>query len=91
MKINRLLSILAATGSLFAAATSATAEDTVKIGMVMPLSGPLAAAGTQVVAGARFNMRQRGDRVAASPSGCDEQFSRNGVPAARQAQEVDPR
>jgi len=43
---------------------SATAEDTVKIGMVMPLTGGLATAGKQVVAGARLYMSQHGDTVA---------------------------
>src|ERR1700730_9605942 len=56
MKNNRLLGILAVFGSLSVATQGATAQDTVKIGMVMPLSGPLAAAGNQVVAGARFYM-----------------------------------
>jgi branched-chain amino acid transport system substrate-binding protein len=63
MKMNSLLRIFAAFGSLSVAIQGATAQDTVKIGMVMPLSGPLAAAGNQVVAGARFYMRQHGDLV----------------------------
>jgi branched-chain amino acid transport system substrate-binding protein len=46
------------------AAGSAAAESTVKIGMVMPLTGTLASAGKQVVAGARLYMRQHGDTVA---------------------------
>jgi branched-chain amino acid transport system substrate-binding protein len=47
------------------AAGSAVAESsTVKIGMVMPLTGTLASAGKQVVAGARLYMRQHGDTVA---------------------------
>jgi branched-chain amino acid transport system substrate-binding protein len=47
-----------------AAAGSAGAQDTVKIGMVMPMTGPLAAAGQQVLAGARLYMKQHGDTVA---------------------------
>jgi branched-chain amino acid transport system substrate-binding protein len=43
---------------------SAGAQDAVKIGMVMPLTGPLAAAGQQVLAGARLYMKQHGDSVA---------------------------
>jgi branched-chain amino acid transport system substrate-binding protein len=43
---------------------SAAARDTVKVGMVMPLTGTLASAGKQVVAGARLYMRQHGDAVA---------------------------
>jgi branched-chain amino acid transport system substrate-binding protein len=43
---------------------TATAQDTVRIGMVMPLTGTLADAGKQVVAGARLYMSQHGDTVA---------------------------
>jgi branched-chain amino acid transport system substrate-binding protein len=43
---------------------SAAAQGTVKVGMVMPLTGTLASAGKQVVAGARLYMRQHGDAVA---------------------------
>ena len=49
--------------ALFAAG-SAAAQGTVKVGMVMPLTGTLASAGKQVVAGARLYMRQHGDAVA---------------------------
>jgi hypothetical protein len=42
---------------------SASAQDTVKVGMVMPLTGPLAAAGQQVLAGARLYVKQHGDTV----------------------------
>jgi branched-chain amino acid transport system substrate-binding protein len=47
-----------------AGAESAGAQDSVKIGMVMPLTGPLAAAGQQVLAGARLYVKQHGDSVA---------------------------
>ncbi len=40
------------------------AQDTVKVGMVMPLTGTLADAGKQVVAGARLYVSQHGDTVA---------------------------
>jgi branched-chain amino acid transport system substrate-binding protein len=43
---------------------SAAAQNTVKIGMVMPMTGTLAAAGKQVVAGARLYMAEHGDAVA---------------------------
>jgi branched-chain amino acid transport system substrate-binding protein len=46
------------------AAPAAMAQDTVKVGMVMPLTGTLADAGKQVVAGARLYMSQHGDMVA---------------------------
>jgi branched-chain amino acid transport system substrate-binding protein len=42
----------------------ACAQDTIKLGMVMPLTGPLATAGQQVVAGARLYISQHGDTVA---------------------------
>jgi branched-chain amino acid transport system substrate-binding protein len=43
-------------------AGDADAQGTVKIGMVMPMTGPLAAAGQQVLAGAR--LKQHGEMVA---------------------------
>jgi branched-chain amino acid transport system substrate-binding protein len=46
------------------AAGDAAAQSTVKIGMVMPMTGTLAAAGKQVVAGARHYMSEHGDTVA---------------------------
>jgi branched-chain amino acid transport system substrate-binding protein len=47
-----------------AGAETAGAQDSVKVGMVMPLTGPLAAAGQQVLAGARLYVKQHGDSVA---------------------------
>jgi branched-chain amino acid transport system substrate-binding protein len=47
-----------------ATVASAGAQGTVKVGMVMPMTGPLAAAGQQVIAGARLYIKQHGDRVA---------------------------
>jgi branched-chain amino acid transport system substrate-binding protein len=57
---------LLVTSVAIAAATfgGAAAQSTVKIGMVMPLTGTLAAAGQQVVAGARFYMTEHGNMVA---------------------------
>src|SRR3954447_4557462 len=46
------------------AAASANAQKAVKIGMVMPMTGGLAAAGQQVVAGARLYIKQHGDNIA---------------------------
>jgi branched-chain amino acid transport system substrate-binding protein len=51
-------------GIAAAMAGGAAAQDTVKIGMVMPLTGTLASAGKQVVAGARLYMSQHGSTVA---------------------------
>jgi branched-chain amino acid transport system substrate-binding protein len=64
MKTNCSIKVFAALSSLLTAAHGATAQDTVKVGMVMPLTGPLAGAGKQVVAGARFYIREHGDTVA---------------------------
>jgi branched-chain amino acid transport system substrate-binding protein len=47
-----------------ATGASASGQGTVKVGMVMPMTGPLAAAGQQVIAGARLYIKQHGDRVA---------------------------
>jgi branched-chain amino acid transport system substrate-binding protein len=47
-----------------ATVASAAAQGTVKVGMVMPMTGSLAAAGQQVIAGARLYIKQHGDRVA---------------------------
>ena len=59
--IARAIAILGITAS---AAGSAGAQSTLKIGMVMPMTGALAAAGRQVVAGARLYVKQHGDVVA---------------------------
>jgi branched-chain amino acid transport system substrate-binding protein len=42
----------------------ATAEDTVKIGLVMPMTGTVGAAGQETMAGVRLYMAQHGDSVA---------------------------
>ena len=51
-------------GIAVAIAGPAAAQDTVKVGMVMPLTGTLASAGKQVVAGARLYVNQHGNMVA---------------------------
>jgi branched-chain amino acid transport system substrate-binding protein len=43
---------------------SGFAQDKIKIGVVMPLTGTLASAGKQVIAGARLYLHQHGTRVA---------------------------
>ena len=59
--ISRTVAIL---GMTAAAASGSNAQNAVKIGMVMPMTGTLASAGQQVVAGARLYIRQHGDTVA---------------------------
>jgi len=43
---------------------TASAQDTIKVGFVIPMTGQLAAVGKQVSAGARLYMQERGDTVA---------------------------
>jgi branched-chain amino acid transport system substrate-binding protein len=45
-------------------AGNAAAQDTVKVGIVISMTGPLAAIGRQVVSGAKLYMQQHGDKVA---------------------------
>jgi branched-chain amino acid transport system substrate-binding protein len=57
--------LIVASLSLAAFATGVTAQETVKIGMSVPLTGAgFNAVGRQVVAGARLYMQQHGDQVA---------------------------
>src|SRR5438093_8570887 len=68
MRIKRFVPIAAALGitvaSIGNAAAQNTPQNTVKVGRVMPMTGTLASAGKQVVAGAKFYMRRHGDTVA---------------------------
>ncbi|MBV8763695.1 MAG: ABC transporter substrate-binding protein, partial [Hyphomicrobiales bacterium] len=53
--------------ALFAAAFwsgSAAAQDTVKIGLILPMTGQQASTGRQIDAAARLFMQQNGDKVA---------------------------
>ena len=58
------IAALAAVVSLGAFAQSAVAQETIKIGLVMPLTGVLAAVGQQAVAGAKLFVKLNGDTVA---------------------------
>jgi branched-chain amino acid transport system substrate-binding protein len=64
MWMNGISRILGSLGIAVVLCGTAAAQTTVKIGMVMPLTGTLAAAGKQVVAGARLYVAQHGDTVA---------------------------
>jgi branched-chain amino acid transport system substrate-binding protein len=46
------------------ASASAVAQDSVKIGLILPMTGPFTTTGRQVEAGARFYMQQNGATVA---------------------------
>jgi len=64
MRSTRLSRIVMPLAIAAAMVQTANAQDTVKVGMVMPLTGTLADAGKQVVAGARLYISQHGDTVA---------------------------
>jgi branched-chain amino acid transport system substrate-binding protein len=64
MHSNHLAGAIFAIAALAAGAGSAAAEDTVKIGLVMPMTGTLGPAGQEAVAGAKLYMAQHGDTVA---------------------------
>jgi branched-chain amino acid transport system substrate-binding protein len=60
-------SILALAGAAvlaFGLGSTAQAQDTVKIGLVLPLTGPFSSTGRQIEAAARLYMQQKGDTVA---------------------------
>lgn len=48
----------------FTIGTPCSAQDVVKIGLIVPLTGPFSATGKQLVAGARLYMQLKGDTVA---------------------------
>ena len=64
MRHSRLASAIFTTAILAAGAGSALAQDTVKIGLVMPMTGTLGPAGQEAVAGAKLYMAQHDDTVA---------------------------
>ncbi len=61
---HRYFAIVALAMVAAAGANRAAAEDTVKIGLVMPMTGALAAAGRETVDGAKLYMAQHGNMVA---------------------------
>jgi branched-chain amino acid transport system substrate-binding protein len=50
--------------ALVGSAVAAAAEDTIKIGLIAPMTGPFAPVGKQMQAGARLYMQEHGDTVA---------------------------
>ncbi len=62
---NRIAAALAASIAVsLSAAGQALAQDTVKIGLIVPLTGPFTPTGRQIEAGAKLYMQQHGDTVA---------------------------
>ena len=50
--------------AVLAASASAVAQEAVKIGLILPMTGPFTTTGKQVEAGVRFYMQQNGATVA---------------------------
>jgi branched-chain amino acid transport system substrate-binding protein len=55
---------VAAAFALAASIMPAPAQDTVKVGLILPLTGPFAPTGRQIEGGAKLYMQQHGDKVA---------------------------
>jgi branched-chain amino acid transport system substrate-binding protein len=55
---------LTAVASIALASVNAVAEETVKVGLILPMTGPFTTTGRQVEAGARFYIQQNGATVA---------------------------
>ncbi len=58
------IAALAIATAALGAGGAAVAEDTIKIGLVMPMTGTVGAAGQEAVAGMRLYMAQHGDTIA---------------------------
>src|SRR4051794_10234270 len=56
--------MLTIVASIVLAPVNAGAEETVKVGLILPMTGPFTTTGRQVEAGARFYMQQNGATVA---------------------------
>lgn len=57
-------SMLAAGAAALLAASAAQAQETVKIGLILPMTGPFASTGRQIEAAAKLYIAQNGDTVA---------------------------
>ena len=56
--------VLGLVGTLVVAPASAAAEETIKVGVVVEMSGPFAPYGRQITSGMRAYMKAHGDKVA---------------------------
>jgi len=59
-----LLSAAGAAAAMLALSGAAMAQDTLKIGLILPMTGPFASTGRQIEAAAKLYMQQKGDTVA---------------------------
>ena len=57
------VALSAVTAAILATALPATAQTTVKVGLIAPMTGPQAASGRQMVAGAKLYMSVNGSKV----------------------------
>jgi branched-chain amino acid transport system substrate-binding protein len=64
MRMKVLIGLLAAAGLLNLSCRAAVAEDTIKVGIVLPLTGPFTGTGKQILSGAQLYLDTNGDRVA---------------------------
>jgi len=55
--------VLSAIASIALVSANALAEETIKVGLILPMTGPFTTTGKQVEAGARFYMQQSGATV----------------------------
>jgi len=62
MRASSLAASLAA--AILGVTSPALAQSSVKVGLIVPMTGPFASTGKQLVAGARLYMQQKGDSVA---------------------------
>ncbi|MBF9195793.1 ABC transporter substrate-binding protein [Microvirga terrestris] len=64
MKRRTLLRAAGVAASTLALGGAALAQETVKIGLILPMTGPFASTGRQIEAAAKLYMQQKGDTVA---------------------------
>src|SRR3712207_9439561 len=64
MRRRTILRAGAAALALSLTATLASAQEPVKIGLILPMTGPFASTGRQIEAAAKLYMQQNGDTVA---------------------------
>jgi branched-chain amino acid transport system substrate-binding protein len=64
MKTSKILQAIAAIGLLGLVSFGAAAQETIKVGLIAPFSGPFADYGRQMEAGIKAYMKQHGDKVA---------------------------
>ena len=64
MKRRTMLRAGAAALALSLSGTLAWAQEAVKIGLILPMTGPFASTGRQIEAAAKLYMQQKGDTVA---------------------------